>query len=240
MTETLILPLKNLGQVQFLNKMHSEAIETLCRSVQIAYKALEGEFSKEQKNSFRTHLSEMLYTLYSLYDSTKSYERALQVSLQHNDIAKQLHGEKSSQYCYSLFLKAKILTLKNGSSTLQMKEPLEILSQAIQIEEELQEKKDVKSALLGRMYYMIATLHIGLKQFPLASKCLASSKEILTHHEDFKDLVTEIDKVSWEIKYEAVEEEEGQGARIGMVASGSIILGASLLAGYALFRHLSN
>jgi hypothetical protein len=53
-------------------------------------------------------LIETLYMTFINYDSKKLYGKAMEAILQHQKNTKELNGDKSNQYAYSLFLESKV------------------------------------------------------------------------------------------------------------------------------------
>ena len=68
-------------------------------------------------------------------------DKALEIITMHNEVSKELNGEKSAHHAYSLFLKAKVITLLKGMSEEGIHEALVLMDKAIEIEEELQKNK---------------------------------------------------------------------------------------------------
>lgn len=67
----------------------------------------------------------------------RNYEKSLETISMHNVVIKQIHGEKSAQYSYSLFLKAKVLTFMQVATGDNSVEALKIIDQAILNEEDM-------------------------------------------------------------------------------------------------------
>ena len=106
----------------------------------------------------KTSLGELIFSLYSLHESNKQFSKALETANIHNQLMKEIHGEKSSQHAYSLFLKSKMLLVDPEVSTNEL---LDTIHKALEIEEEIQSKRPVKSALLGRLHYGAGTAYYG-------------------------------------------------------------------------------
>lgn len=63
----------------------------------------------KDRKQFLTNVGELCFSLYSLYENQMQPSKALEVTRIHNDVIRELHGEKSTQYATSLFLRAKSL-----------------------------------------------------------------------------------------------------------------------------------
>jgi hypothetical protein len=120
------------------------------------------------------NLGELCFSLYTLCENQNQNQKALEVTKLHNDIIKELHGEKSTQYAQSLFLRAKSLMVNQGDKVEQMA----ILEAAIRIEEENNKNKSTKSLLLGRMHFCRATIMQSAKCFKEAKASYEKAKEV--------------------------------------------------------------
>ena len=94
--ESLLLSLKNLGQCHYMNKSESEAINVFERAISLGEKVIPTMTEKEPRRQAQMNLSEIMFTLFSLYDAAKSYQKAIDVIDKQHNLMKELHGEKST------------------------------------------------------------------------------------------------------------------------------------------------
>lgn len=154
-----------------MQKKFTEAIETFERAIEIGEKKMNDPSLRDRKNLL-TNLGELCFSLYTLSENQMMVRKALEITKLHNKIIAELHGEKSTQYAQSLFLRAKSLMVNQGDKQEQM----DALNQAIAIEEENNKSKSIKSLLLGRMHFCKATILQADKDFTGAKKEYESAK----------------------------------------------------------------
>lgn len=128
---------------------------TLDRAITVAKRILDAKKVKD-KALFKQHVSEIIFLLQTVNEQTASdsfdYEK---VAIQEDILRKVQGGEKTAQFSYFLFLKAKRMMM----SGVAPEETLEAINKALDIQEELEKASPKQSAQLGRYYYFQGTVY---------------------------------------------------------------------------------
>lgn len=90
-------------------------------------------------------------------------------------------GEKTAQFSYFLFLKAKRMMM----SGVAPEETLEAINKALEIQEELEKASPKQSAQLGRYYYFQGTVYQGLEKLAEKQTSFKKAYEILQNYPEF-------------------------------------------------------
>ena len=158
-SESLLITLKNLGSVQLQAEKPVEAAASLERGVKVANALIESGKAKD-KNALKTHATETIFLLQSIYDKESPEGGKLDFSKlsMHEEVLKKVQGgEKTSQFAYFQFLKAKKLMMSGASA----EETNLTIKKAIEIQEEIEATNQKKSPQLGRYYYFLGTTYKG-------------------------------------------------------------------------------
>ncbi len=189
--EQLVQPLKNLGQCQHMTGAFEESIATFKKSIEIAEKQLATGKPRDPKD-MRKHLGEILFTLFSIFDSMQQYTEAHEQIKKHHEVVKEIHGEKSTQYVHSLFLSTKLL-LKIKSEA-EQNETVEACDKALALEAEVNAKRTTPSPLKGRLLYTKGSAEFTQKKFVECKKTFTEAKVIFEADPEFHELAQMIDK----------------------------------------------
>lgn len=159
-TESLVITLKNLGAVQTMANKNEEATATLERAITIVRKVIDQKKVKDQK-VFNQHVTEIIFLLQSTFERAGPGQAIDLAKLnEHEALLKEIYGgERSAQFSYFLFLKAKKMMMSEQSNP---ELTIETIKRSISILEDIERDSTVKSSQLGRCYYFQGTLHQGL------------------------------------------------------------------------------
>lgn len=161
---------------------------TLDRAITVAKRILDANKVKD-KALFKQHVSEIIFLLQTVNEQTTSdsfdYEK---VEIQEDILRKVQGGEKTAQFSYFLFLKAKRMMM----SGVAPEETLEAINKALEIQEELEKASPKQSAQLGRYYYFQGTVYQGLEKLAEKQTSFKKAYEILQNYPEFQELTQEL------------------------------------------------
>lgn len=96
---------------------------------------------------------------------------------------------------------------------------LNTITRAVEMQEEIEQDKEVKSVHLGRYLYFMGTVHLGMDNKEQTVVCFKKARDILKRTPEYRDLVNElnyhIQRLKGELGEEESSEEEGEVGATG-------------------------